>query len=159
MATKTSVPRRDRPDIPVDYGVPTTDEGMIEWGWVVDQLYKAKNYWLITQYPDGRPHCIPSWGGWIENRLYFGGGDQTRHVKNLGKNPNMIAHLENGDQAVIVYGKAIPATDTPAEIMKQIEVSYVEKYGAGEGAQYALVPEKVLAWTGFPNTPTRFLFD
>ena len=43
--------------------------------------------------------------------------------------------------------------------MAKVEADYVAKYGMGEGATYFLVPKKVLAWTSFPNTPTRFLFD
>lgn len=152
-------PRRTRPDIPKEYGVPDHAEGMIEWAWVVEQLQKARNYWLITSYPDGRPHCVPSWGAWVDNRLYFGGGDMTRHSKNLATNPNLIAHLESGDQVVIVYGRAEKVTDIPAAIMARIEADYTAKYGAGEGANYALVPGKILAWTTYPTTPTRFWFD
>jgi hypothetical protein len=42
--------------------------------------------------------------------------------------------------------------------MAQINTAYEKKYGAGEGATYVLVPDKILAWTSFPNTPTRFTF-
>ncbi len=159
MQTNTRVPKRTRPDIPKEYGVPATDEGMVEWAWVVDQLEKARNYWLVSLYPDGRPHCVPSWGAWVANQLYFSGGDMTRHAKNLAKTPTMIAHLESGDQSVIVYGRAEKAVQVPPEIMAQVEAAYTAKYGMAEGATYALVPNKVLAWTGFPTTPTRFLFD
>ena len=158
MATKVLVPKRTRPDIPKEYGVPTTEEGLVEWSWVVEQLEKARHYWLVSLYPDGRPHCVPSWGAWVENRLYFSGGDMTRHAKNLAVTPTMIAHLENADQTVIVYGKAQKADQVSPAIMKQIEAAYVAKYGAGEGATFALIPDKILAWTTFPNTPTRFLF-
>ncbi len=159
MMTNTREPKRTRPDIPKDYGVPSTDEGMVEWPWVVEQLEKARNYWLVSLYPDGRPHCVPSWGAWVANRLYFSGGDMTRHAKNLAKTPTMIAHLESGDQTVIVYGRAEKATQVPPEIMTRIETAYTTKYGMAEGATYALVPDKILAWTGFPKTPTRFLFE
>ncbi len=152
-------PKRTRPDIPKEYGVPQTEEGMIEWSWVVEQLEKARNYWLISLYPDGRPHCVPSWGAWVSGKLYFSGGDMTRHAKNLAQNPTLIAHLESGDQVVIMHGVAEKADAVPSEIMAQIEVIYTAKYGAGEGATYALVPSKVLAWTTYPTTPTRFLFD
>jgi hypothetical protein len=43
-------------------------------------------------------------------------------------------------------------------MMARIEADYTEKYGMGEGATYTLVPDKILAWTTFPTTPTRFLF-
>jgi len=159
MQTTTRVPKRTRPDIPKEYGVPESDEGMVEWSWVVEQLEKARNYWLVSLYPDGRPHCVPSWGAWVDNKLYFSGGDMTRHAKNLAVTPTMIAHLESGDQTVIVYGKAEKAVNVRQAIMAQVEAAYVAKYGAGEGATYALVPDKILAWTTYPTTPTRFLFE
>jgi hypothetical protein len=59
MPTNTLVPKRTRPDIPKEYGIPATEEGMVEWSWVVEQLQKARNYWLVSSYPDGRPHCVP----------------------------------------------------------------------------------------------------
>lgn len=151
-------PRRTRPDIPVEYGVPNDEEGMIEWSWVEEQLRKARNYWLVSTYPDGRPHSVPSWGSWAENRLYFGGGDMTRHAKNLAVNPQMIAHLESGDEVVIIYGTAVKAEASEA-VMKQIEADYTAKYKMPEQPNYMLIPEKILAWTGFPQTPTRFLFE
>lgn len=159
MNANRRLPTRTRPDIPKEYGIPDTEDDMVEWAWVVEQLQQARNYWLISLYPDGRPHCVPLWGAWVEDRLYFSGGDMTRHAKNLAVNPTMIAHLESGDRVVIVYGRAEKAADTPPEIMAQIEAVYTAKYGAGEGAQYALVPEKILAWTTYPTTPTRFLFE
>jgi|SRR5581483_5998052 hypothetical protein len=159
MPAQVPEPKRTRPDIPREYGVPSTEEGMVEWSWVVDQLKKARHYWLVSKYPDGRLHCVPSWGAWVENKLYFSGGDMTRHARNLAQTPEMIAHLESGDQTVIVYGEAEKAVNVPPEIMAQVEADYTAKYGAGEGATYALVPSKILAWTTYPTTPTRFLFD
>lgn len=158
MSNSTSEPTRDRPDIPVAYGVPSHEEGMHDWAWVVEQLQKARNYWLVTTYPDGRQHCVPSWGASVENSQYFSGGPTTRHAKNLVTNGNMIAHLESGDQVVIVHGLAEPAKNVPADIMSKIEAAYVVKYNMAEGASYRLVPHKILAWTDFPTTPTRFLF-
>lgn len=163
MSENLNEPLRDRPDIPKEYNISQAAEGMVEWNWVVEQLKKSRCYWLVSSYPDGRPHCVPSWGAWVENRLYFSGGDMTRHAKNLAVNPVMIAHLESGDQAVIVHGRAEKAVNVPAAIMAQVEADYVAKYGNGEGATYFLVPEKILAWTAtgetYATTPTRFRFE
>lgn len=159
MSQKLTPPKRVRPDIPKEYGVPEVEAGMIEWDWVDEQLRKSKNYWLMTLYPDGRPHAVPSWGAWVEGRLYFSGGDMTRHSKNLEHRKEMIAHLESGDHVVIVYGNAVKADTVPPEILAQIEKDYTEKYGAPEGAMYALVPTKILAWTDYPTTPTKFVFE
>jgi hypothetical protein len=159
MSNPILEPTRDRPDIPITYGVPSHEAGMLDWEWVTEQLQKARNYWLVTTYPDGRQHCVPSWGAWVENSLYFSGGPTTRHSKNLETNQSMIAHLESGDKVIIVHGNAEPADKVSAETMSKVETDYVKKYGMGEGATYRLVPRKILAWTDFPTTPTRFLFN
>lgn len=156
--TTTTQPLRSRPDIPVDYGVPATEEGMLDWSWAEAQLIKARHYWLVTSYPDGRLHTVPSWGAWIDQALYFGGGEMTRHARNLQTNPGIVAHLESGDEVVIIYGLAQKAADVPQELMIRIEAQYAAKYGMAEGANYRLIPHKVLAWTSFPTRPTRFLF-
>ena len=44
--TNTAEPKRTRPDIPKDYGVPATEQGMVEWSWVVEQLQKADAFAL-----------------------------------------------------------------------------------------------------------------
>lgn len=159
MTQASREPRRTRPDIPKEYGIPEDERDMLEWSWVSEQLRLARHYWLVTLYPDGRPHTVPSWGSWVDNKLYFSGGEMTRHAKNLLTNPTLIAHLESGEHAVIVYGRAERANDLPADLLSRIEADYTAKYGAGEGAQFALVPDKILAWTKYPDTPTRFLFD
>src|SRR5258706_7642783 len=134
MATSayTKIPKRTRPDIPKEYGISQAEKGMVEWSWVVEQLEKARHYWLVSLYPDGRPHTVPTWGAWVDNKLYFSGGDMTRHGKNLAVKPTLIAHLESAEQMVIVYGTAEKANKVAPEIMKHIEAAYVAKYGAGE---------------------------
>ena len=49
-------PKVSRPVMPEGYGVPETDEGLLEWSWAVERLEAAKNYWFSTTRPDGRPH-------------------------------------------------------------------------------------------------------
>lgn len=96
-------PKRSRPSIP-DYGIPESEEGMLPWSHVVERLPGLRNYWVSTTRPDGRPHATPVWGAWVEDTLYFGGGPDTRRSRNLDANPNLVIHLESGDDVVIVEG-------------------------------------------------------
>ena len=64
----------------------------------------AKNYWVASTRPDGRPHVAPTWAVWHEDRLYFDGSPETRRMQNIAANPNIAVHLEDGMQAVIVEG-------------------------------------------------------
>lgn len=153
-------PKASRPYIP-EYGIPDTEDGMIDWSWVETQMKPALVYWLASVNPNGTPHTVPTWGAWVQGKLYFGGGDKTRHTRNLTHNPNAVAHLESGHEVVIMEGSAqrIVFADLDHAIQAEITADYVQKYGAGEGANFAFTPRKAFAWTTFPTTPTRFTFE
>jgi hypothetical protein len=46
--TVDSHPRASRPTKPQGYGVPETDEGLLDWGWAVERLEPALNYWTCA---------------------------------------------------------------------------------------------------------------
>ena len=71
---------------------------MSEW------LTAARNYWVCTIRPDGRPHAKPVWGVWLEDELLFSAHPETITARNLKANPALVAHLESGDQVAIVEG-------------------------------------------------------
>jgi nitroimidazol reductase NimA-like FMN-containing flavoprotein (pyridoxamine 5'-phosphate oxidase superfamily) len=156
---------RDRPVLPADYEAPSDLEGMVTWEWVVEQLEKARNYWVCTVRPDGRPHAVPLWGAWIEGTLYFDGHRQTRWARNLAKNPDLTVHLENGNQVVILEGtiQDIPGLDRArAEV---VVAAFAAKYDYPPDVDelvrrglFAIQPAVVLAWTAFPKTVTRWRF-
>src|SRR5207253_5002058 len=99
-------PRRSRPRLPRDYGVPDVEEGMVSWSWAVARLEKARNYWFSTTRPDGRPHAMPAWAVWLDGVLYFEGSPLTRRARNVTANPAIVVHLESGDEVVILEGEA-----------------------------------------------------
>jgi hypothetical protein len=154
------VPKASRPYMP-GYGIPRSTKGMVPWAWVNEQLSAAKNYWLGTTSPDGRPHSIPLWGAWLENSFYFGSGDQTRHMRNLQTNPAVVIHLENGDNVVIVEGVAELAQGLDAEQITRLEEEFQRKYGMSEGVEgmWVATPERVFAWQDGLASATRFVFD
>jgi len=49
--------RRERPTFPEGYGLPDTDDGLLEWSTVEARLIEAKHYWLATVRPDGQ-HAV-----------------------------------------------------------------------------------------------------
>ena len=95
-----------RPSMPDGYGVPDTDEGLLDWSWAVERLESALNYWFATTRPDGRPHAMPAWAVWLDGGLYFEGSPLTRRARNLAANPAVVVHLESGDEVVILEGEA-----------------------------------------------------
>ncbi len=164
-------PGRDRPQIPVGYGVPESDEGLLTWQAVEERLIGSDQYWMATTRPDGRPHVVPRWGVWLDGGLYYDGAPTTIHVRNLISNPACSLHLEDGWRAVVVEGLAAPADPPGLELGGRIAEAIAGKYAAkgyspepdaweGEaaGGLVRFLPRTGLAWFDFPNDVTRFRF-
>src|SRR3954468_17640441 len=82
-------PRRRRPPFK-GYGVPSTAEGMLPWEWAVERLVAARNHWIATTRPNGRPHAMPVWGVWIDEAFFFGSGRSSAKSRNLAANPAIV---------------------------------------------------------------------
>jgi hypothetical protein len=167
--TDTLEPQRSRPFLPPDYGVPETDEGMVDWGWAVAQLEQARNYWFSTTRPDGRPHAMPAWAVWLDQVLYFDGSPETRRMRNLARNPAISVHLESGDNVVILEGEAHEAGRPDAALARRLVDAFEAKYGAShdyhpsldtwnEGGLWSMRPRLAFGWTSFPTALTRWRF-
>jgi hypothetical protein len=169
-----TAPRRSRPHMPAGYGIPATEEGMLPWSHVEERLEQAKNFWVITASTEGKPHAIPIWGAWADNRVFFEGGSDTRWARNFAANPQVVVHLESGDDVVIIHGRVEELSKPPRWLFDQIDASYARKYSGykpsdnlkgpddepyPEGGLYSVRPRVVLAWSKFPTDPTRFHFD
>lgn len=160
-----SKPRRERPGFPEGYGISRKEEGMLSWEWLSQRMEKAKNYWVGSTRPDGRPHSMPVWGVWVDDSLYFGTGTDTRKARNLAENPAMLIHLESGDEVVILEGQAQVAEDSA--VLARVDDAYEAKYKMRavsenkDAVWYTLRPRVALAWTEkeFPINATRWVFE
>ena len=148
------------------YGISTSDEGLLAWDWVNEQMSQARNYWICSTRPDGKPHTVPVWAVWMDETLYFSCGRTSRKAKNLAINPAVAIHLESGDDAVILEGVVQELTDR-ALLTRVIDI-YAVKYPPfkpnpddPDNIFYALKPHITLAWQerDFPNTATRWIDD
>jgi hypothetical protein len=157
--------------MPEGYGVPDSDEGLLEWAAVEEHLVDSAQYWMATTRPDGRPHVVPRWGVWLDGGLYYDGAPTTLHARNLTANPACTLHLENGWEAVVIDGAAAPAEPPGLDLGTRIAGELGRKYGdkgyapepdawEGEaaGGLVRFTPHKALAWFDFPNDVTRFRF-
>jgi nitroimidazol reductase NimA-like FMN-containing flavoprotein (pyridoxamine 5'-phosphate oxidase superfamily) len=148
-------------DFPALYGEP---EVLLAWEDVSARLEAAKQYWLATVRPDGRPHVVPLDGNWIGDAWYFGGSPETVKYRNLSANPHAALHLEDANSAVIVEGVA-EVTVPDDEFAERLAELSKAKYGYGPPASvyktgvWRLEPVRVLAWTQFPRDATRFRFE
>ncbi len=151
------------------YGVSKKRDGMMAWARLSRQMLKARNYWIITTRPDGRPHAAPVWGIWIDEIFYFSTGKRSVKAHNLARNPALVVHLESGDDTVILEGTAEPAHD-PA-ILSRFNQAYGAKYkfyplgkdGKRQSRDpiFALRLRVAFSWLErkFLNTPTKWVFE
>ncbi len=160
--------KRIRPNMP-DYGI-TGDEtdGMLTWDWLDKQMEKSRNYWVCTTRKDGRPHAVPVWGVWVDNTLFFSSGTTSVKARNIAHNPNVVVHLESGDETVIIEGKVI-TIDFKDPRKPQLFKDYAEKYSFDpaegddpeKGNWYELQPNKIMTWleSDFLESVAYWVFD
>jgi hypothetical protein len=142
----------------------------LPWTWAVDRLTAARNYWIATTRPGGRPHTRPVWGVWLEGLFYFSTGSLA--AENLQANQEITVHLESGSEVVIVEGAAQAVADV--SLVELVIAAYNEKYHWDvdphdmPGPLYAVRPRVAFGWlsddsgadrgAAFHGTATRWRF-
>lgn len=148
-----------------DYGIANDRDGLLDWTWVEEQITQSKNYWVCTTRADGRPHAAPVWGVYRDGAVYFSTGPSVKQ-RNLFARPDVVIHLESGDDCVILEGRIEVMSD--AELYAQIRRQYGDKYPhtppedfENAGYWFKLQPAVVLAWKeyDFPRSATRWEFQ
>src|SRR5512142_2560130 len=86
-STRADGPPASRPTMPPRYAVPDTAVGALPWEWVEAQLTRARNYWVCTARPDGRPHAMPVWGLWLDGAVVFSTDPTSRQGPQPGGEP------------------------------------------------------------------------
>lgn len=163
----TPEPLAQRPAMQ-EYGISSEPEGLLPWSYASQQLAAARNYWIGSTRPDGRPHAAPVWGVWVDETFYFGTGPGSVKARNLAANPALVVHLESGDDVVILEGEAqwLPAVD--ADLWQRIADQYAVKYDgfrpdppSPQGPFIALRPRIAFGWQerDFVRSATRWSFD
>jgi hypothetical protein len=159
-------PPRERPDSPPEgYGVPRMGGDFVDWPHVIERLTGAEGYWIGTVTPGGRPHVVPIWGCFVAADLYLETGDpNTIKNRNLAANPNVLIHLDDVNDVVIVRGRAIeisPDRDLGEALAAAMGGKYAGYDPAADswdnGGMWRIDPESLLAWTQMP-TATRWRF-
>lgn len=167
----TSPIDRDRPVVPEGYGLPTDDDGLLDWATIDELLVGSLHYWLATTRPDGRPHVVPRWGVWLDGVLYYDGSPDTVHARNAEANPACSLHIGDGADAIMIDGHSRASAPVEGELGHRIAAAIGAKYGEmgyrpepdawsgpDAGGLRVLTPAKAMAWFDFPNDLTRFKF-
>ncbi|MCX5043860.1 pyridoxamine 5'-phosphate oxidase family protein [Aldersonia sp. NBC_00410] len=158
-----------RASAPILFGARSDNTDLLPWSWARNRLRTAPTYWLASTKPDGRPHCRPVWGVWLDEQFWFSTGSLARH--NLAGNDAVTVHLDDGDAALIVEGRAHRVRDRGE--LQQMCDAYSPKYdwpmapegdevrdrdGTG-GPVFVVHGEVAFGWrTGFTQQ-TRWTFE
>jgi hypothetical protein len=165
-ASKSKEPRAGRPTMPAVYRLAKSKRGMMKWAEVGKQLAGSKNYWICTTRKDGRPHAMPVWGFWIDEHVIFGTGRDTVKARNIVQNPQIVVHLESGDDVVVLECTATEIDVTDSEVRARLDKVSRSKYKmplmvVPESVLFRAKPRVVLAWRekDFPKSATRWVLD
>jgi PPOX class probable F420-dependent enzyme len=152
------------------YGIAAAEDGagLLPWSWAEARLTSSRNYWVVTTRPDGRPHAMPVWAVWDDGALWFSSAVGSRKVRNLRRDPRCVVTTEDGQQPVVVEGRATVVT-APDRLQRLVDLENA-KYGSSldvafldpeVNATIRVDPEVVfgLDEEAFADTPTRWALD
>jgi PPOX class probable F420-dependent enzyme len=162
-----SAPHASRPFMP-GYGIrgPHEGTGLLPWAWAEARLVASRNYWIVSLWPDGRPHAMPVWGVWDDASLLFSSSGRSRKARNLTADPRCVVTTDDADEPVVIEGAAgvIEDRDTIARVAALMSA----KYGGGitvdflrANATFVVRPRWAfgIAHEDFTGSPTRWLFE
>ncbi|WP_242886640.1 pyridoxamine 5'-phosphate oxidase family protein [Actinomadura litoris] len=165
---RAAYPAADRPHMP-GYGILGADEGsgLLPWAWAVERLRAARNFWLCTVRPDGRPHAMPVWGAWSGEELMFSSSVPSRKMVNLRANPNVVVTTEEAEEPVVIEGTAKVVTELGAlqRFIDLVNAKYATGYRVDfldpvVNATVAVRPQRAFGMRqgDFTGSPTRWSF-
>ena len=70
------------------------------------RLGREMTIFVATVRRDGRPHLVPVWFVWLENKLYFATCARSQKYRNLRGNQRVSLTLPDPDQVIIFEGEA-----------------------------------------------------
>lgn len=105
---------------------PRRIRGNIPWDGTDLRLRGGRSLIISTTRPDGRPHAMPVWFCWLDDRLFFITARTTQKARNLGGQPWIVAHAGDGDDVLMVEGPARRVT--AATDLDRVDAAYRAKY-------------------------------
>lgn len=115
----------------------------------IRHLETDPNIWIATVRADGRPHLVPIWFVYLNNRIYIATQPDSVKVANLTANPNIALALENGSHPTICEGHAVlltpPLSDDIIHAFKH-KYDWTLTTDPDYTTVLAVTPRKWLAW-------------
>jgi len=114
------------------------------------RVHEARNIWLATVRPDGRPHLVPIWFVTFDERIFICTAPDSVKIRNLRRNERVALALEDGSQPVIIEGTArvVGREDAPWPVVEQFKTKY--DWDIRDGQEYSVVIEVTATkWRGW----------
>jgi len=83
----------------------------------------AKNVWVATVRPGGRPHLVPVWFVVDGGKWYLCTAPGSVKARNLKANPRIALALEDGSNPYVVEGEARAVEPNPA-VVRRFKAKY-----------------------------------
>jgi PPOX class probable F420-dependent enzyme len=117
----------------------------------IPRLEREQNIWIATTRPDGRPHLVPIWFVWHDEKVWICTPRASQKVKNLAKNAQISLALEDGLNPVIFEGTAALRLDPPwpDQLAPVFEKKYDWDFRVDNTEDYILVeitPMRMIHW-------------
>jgi hypothetical protein len=92
------------------YGAPP-----LAWSRALKQLEAGPKgtFWIATTTPDGRPHLAGIGALWVDGKVYFVTGEQTRKGRNLAENAACAFSVSLNGMDLVIEGTAVRIKDRP----------------------------------------------
>ncbi len=115
----------------------------------LNRLKSERNIWFSSVRPNGKPHMVPVWFVWHDEKIFIGMQEKSVKAKNLLHAPHVALSLEDGSNVVICEGVAerIEAP-YPDAVLTKFKAKYDWDIPSDADYQFVIeiVPEKWLIW-------------
>ena len=147
------------------YGIAGPDQGsgLLHWSWAAERLTAARNYWVASSWPDGRPHTMPVWGAWDNSTLWFTSATGSRKVRNLRADPRCCVTTEDASEGTARIVTDIAAIQRVVDLMnaKYHSGMTLDFLDPARNATIGVRPERVFSMLhgDFTGSATRWSFE
>jgi hypothetical protein len=114
------------------------------------RLGREQTVWLATTRGDGRPHLVPVWFVWYDEKVYICTSAGSQKMVNMKRNGRAAVALPDTADVLVIEGEvAFPLGET-VDILAQ---EFGDKYGwnflhdaESDWRLVEITPTKLLAW-------------
>ena len=111
---------------------------------------REQTVWLATVRSDGRPHLVPVWFVWYDQKVYICTSAGSQKMVNLKRNGQAAVALPDTADVLVIEGQvAFPLGETVDILAQEFSDKYGWSFLDDSESDWRLVeitPTKVLAW-------------